>query len=169
MLFKLVNDQRSNNCFVNVVVQNFWHLNGFAFAMKDTILESSRLRPQNGVLYQLSRLLKKIKESNEFELHTVAELKNAILTEMYGADGFDWNEQADACEAFQLILKKYHEYFKGDKLECDCSLHGACQLNLCKRTICRWPNCQGVRNEQMDSDLFYQLCYMRQWFEFVAE
>ena len=60
--------------------------------MKDTILEASRLQPADGVLYHLSTLLKRIKESNEYSLHTVENLKSAILTEIYGENGFRWNE-----------------------------------------------------------------------------
>ena len=102
-------------------------------------------------------------------MHSGAPLKHAILTDMFGQGAFDWNEQADASEAFHLILKKFHEHFKREQQKCECKLHAACQLTLCKRIICRWPNCQGVKNEQLDSDVFQQLCYMRPWFEFVEQ
>ena len=112
MLFKLVNEQQSNNCFVNVVVQNFWHLSGFVYALRDIILEADKLsRQEDGVLYELAQLLRDIKESAEGSTHSVANLKHQILTEIYGQDAFNWNEQADASEAFQMILKKYHEHF----------------------------------------------------------
>ena len=64
------------------------------------------------MLYELAKLLKEIKESNEGSTHSVADLKQAILADIYGQGGFDWNEQADASEAFHTILKKYHEHFQ---------------------------------------------------------
>lgn len=101
-------------------------------------------------------------------MHSAAGLKEAILTEMFGAGGFNWNEQADACEAFELVLKKIHEYYNS-KQSCVCPLHEACQLNITRRITCRWPNCKGVKNESMETDVFNQLCYMRTWLEFVEK
>ncbi len=48
-------------------------------------------------------------------MHSVGALKGAVLSEMYGKDGYEWNEQADACEALLLLLRKIHEHFKGRK------------------------------------------------------
>lgn len=169
MLFRLVNEQQSNNCFVNVVVQNIWHLTGLQNVLKELILEYPRLKQQDGIVYFLSKLLKEIKESREGSIHSVSTLKEAILTEMFGKGCFDWNEQADASEAFLLVLKKTHDYFGGQESNCSCKIHSACQLTLRKKILCRWPNCQGVRNEELDSDVFQQLCYVRPWLEFVQD
>ena len=154
MLFRLMNDNNANNCFVNVVVQNFWHLNGFQHALKQIILEFPRLKKEDGIVYYFAKLLKEIKESHEGAVHSVAALKEAILTEMLGANNFEWNEQADVAEAFLLLLNKIHEYFAKRQLENCCLLHSACQLTLRKKTICRWPNCQGINNEEMDTDVY---------------
>lgn len=75
-----------------MVVQNFWHLNGFQHALKQLILELPRLKEKDGIVYHLSKLLKQIKESREGSVHSVSALKEAILTEMFGKSGFDWNE-----------------------------------------------------------------------------
>ena len=64
----------------------------------------------------MSKLLKEIKESSEGSAHSVDTLKEAVLIEMFGKDGFQWNEQADACEALLLLLSKIHEHFKGRHL-----------------------------------------------------
>ena len=86
---------------------------------------------------------------------------------MFGDGNFDWNEQADACEAFLLVLSKVHEHFLGGKRACNCKLHAACQLTLSKRVSCRWQDCKAVGTSDLDSDVFQQLCYMRPWLEFV--
>ena len=106
MLFGLENDRKANNCFVNVVIQNIWHLNGFKFVLRDTILAASQLDPENTdpILFKFAWLLKGIKEGEESAVYSVAQLKHGMLTEMFGAGSFEWNEQADACEAFLLIL-----------------------------------------------------------------
>ena len=57
-------------------------------------------------MYELSKLLKEIKEQREGNIHSVADLKKAVLTEMFKPGGFNWNEQADACEAMLKILEK---------------------------------------------------------------
>ena len=55
------------------------------YALKDIILEKDKLEnDQNGVLFQLAKLMKEIKESNEGSVHSVAALKQAILTDLYG-------------------------------------------------------------------------------------
>ena len=55
-------------------------------------------------MFELAHLLKTIKESEEGSTHSTAALKHAVLTEMFGAGLFDWNEPADAAEAFLLVL-----------------------------------------------------------------
>ena len=92
MLFRLVNEQQANNCFVNVVIQNLWHVRGFQYVLKDVILEGPRLQEHHGIVFYLARLLKEIKESNEGSVHSVSALKTAILSDMYGAGSFEWNE-----------------------------------------------------------------------------
>ena len=117
MLFGLENEDLANNCFINVVVQNIWHLNGFKHVLKEIILEYDSLNRDTSdrIVYELSKLLKEIKEQREGNIHSVADLKKAVLTEMFGRDGFNWNEQADACEAMLLILNKVHEHFKATR------------------------------------------------------
>ena len=106
MLFGLENDNNANNCFINVVMQNIWHLNGFKFVLRDTILAADSLDSErtDPIMYKFAWLLKGIKEGEESAVHSVAALKHDVLTEMYGANQFEWNEQADACEAFLLLL-----------------------------------------------------------------
>mmetsp|Transcript_702 Transcript_702/g.974 ORF Transcript_702/g.974 Transcript_702/m.974 type:complete len:129 (+) Transcript_702:319-705(+) len=128
MLFGLENDEMANNCFINVVVQNIWHLNGFKHVLKQTILEAENLQKSasDQIMYELAHLLREIKESREGDIHSVADLKQAVLTEMFGNGGFRWNEQADACEAMLLILGKVHEHFQGKKQVCESKLQDAC-------------------------------------------
>ena len=52
--------------------------------LKDIILESDKLAESDGVIYYLAKLLKEIKESEEGSMHSVNELKQAILQDMYG-------------------------------------------------------------------------------------
>ena len=47
MLFMLDNAEYANNCFLNVVIQNIWHLSGFHRILKDVILEAKRLEDTN--------------------------------------------------------------------------------------------------------------------------
>lgn len=160
MLFRLDNDHQANNCFINVVVQNIWHLNGFKFLLRDMVILAERIDREEAdpIVFELVQLLKEVKESEEWTMHSVASLKKAILTEMFGAGNFAWNEQADACEAFELILRKVHEFFMGSAKECHCKLHDACQLTLSKRVTCL--SCKEVNLSDDDSDVFSQLCYM---------
>ena len=64
MLFRLENEDLANNCFINVVVQNIWHLNGFKHVLKEIILEYDSLNRDSSdrIMYELSKLLKEIKE-----------------------------------------------------------------------------------------------------------
>ena len=94
MLFGLENNDYANNCFMNVVVQNIWHLNGFVHVLKDVILETESLDPNSHdkIMYELAHLLRNIKESKEGTIHSAAALKQAVLGEMFGAGNFEWNE-----------------------------------------------------------------------------
>ena len=93
MIFCLENRNYANNCFMNVVVQNIWHINGFKYILKDTIIAAERLdkNVDDPVMFELAQLLKKVKESKEGSTHSAADLKQAILTSMFGGN-FDWNE-----------------------------------------------------------------------------
>ena len=77
MLFGLENSDLANNCFINVVIQNIWHLGGFKHVLKDTILAASNLNPEQDerVMCELANLLRNIKESQECSIHSVAALK----------------------------------------------------------------------------------------------
>lgn len=65
MLFGLENSAMANNCFINVVVQNIWHLSGFKHVLKDSIMATKSLNPgkDDKVMCELSNLLRDIKES----------------------------------------------------------------------------------------------------------
>ena len=88
MMFGLTNAHQSNNCFINVVIQNIWHLTGFQHVLKQVILELPRLSQSDGIIFHLSKLLKEIKESDEGSVHSVSALKEAVLSDMFGKDGY---------------------------------------------------------------------------------
>lgn len=98
MIFGLKNNNNLNNCFINCVIQNIWHLNGFKFILREAILAKDTLDKghSNIIMYELATLLKAIKEGEEGAVYSVTPLKQAVLTEMFGAGNYESNEQADA-------------------------------------------------------------------------
>lgn len=56
--------------------------------LKEIILEYDSLNRDSSdrIVYELSKLLKEIKEQKEGNIHSVSKLKKAVLTEMFGRD-----------------------------------------------------------------------------------
>ena len=148
-VFKLTNNVGDNNCFLNVFLQNFWHLEGFRSTLKQVIRWKERnVRPGhkvNQLFSQLAILCNQILDVNEEEELTVDILKQSLFIEMSNHGSMSQlNSKADAIEAFQLILNAIHEQLTNvagkDLLECTCTVHPACQLDLTIITFCKLCN-----------------------------
>ena len=76
--FKLANNAGDNNCFLNVVIQNFWHMEAMRQTLKSVIRWEHPVHPGakvNQVFYQLSTLCNQILDADEQDELTVDLLK----------------------------------------------------------------------------------------------
>ena len=113
-VFYLENELGSNSCFLNVVIQNFWHLEGFRKALKAVIrwrreqeVESSAANPTFEALVEaMNRLF----VTEEYTIASLDQLKQAFFRSQVGGGSIvAVNVKADAGEAFTHILESTHK------------------------------------------------------------
>eukprot|EP01012_Entosiphon_sulcatum_P011618 TRINITY_DN17116_c0_g1_i1.p1 TRINITY_DN17116_c0_g1~~TRINITY_DN17116_c0_g1_i1.p1 ORF type:complete len:669 (-),score=66.83 TRINITY_DN17116_c0_g1_i1:7-2013(-) len=138
----LVNEPGANNCFLNVVLQSFFHLTPFVdpfVRKKEHICDSS-----GHCVFCSLKLLFEQHTSNSTAHVPPAAVREALSSLFSDADRFKLNAMEDAAETFDALLQKLHESEQVSKDSEDncyppCFVHATFGLNVAEQAEC--PEC----------------------------